>query len=483
MKKIVSSFLIIALLLPSFFFLELTPAEAGFADILGTAGASATGGVGPGIPVSDVVTHLQLTTTNVGVGATAASTGILATKEKVLDSIAWTIAKRAIKEITASIVDWIDSGFDGNPAFVTDPQSFFIDLADQISGEYIKSLGKENVLCSPFSLEIRSALMAKRNRRNQRLQCTLSTVVANMQGFLNDFNQGGWPAWLSLIQEENNPYMRYLAEEENLVRLIENDRNNKTLELNWGSGFLSKKDKRTGETVTPGRTIAAQLDNVLGSNQRILELADEFDEIVSALFNQLLSQTITGASGLLGLNKKQGGGRGSYLDQLQNEIDPSQIIAKDGLRSIMREDIELEKALVDAKENSARALINARQELKGLISCLEKKTSQISVAEDIRQASTTIDTQITPRLNGVEKDILTASGFIRELENLEQKVAQTDNINVISQSASQYQVLKAGIHTLIDLGFARDQANAVGSEMSSLVNDTRLKLTKCQSSI
>jgi len=325
--------------------------------------------------------------------------------------------------------------------------------------------------------------MARRNRKNQRLQCTLSTVVGNIQGFLDDFNQGGWPAWLSLIQEENNPYMRYLAEEENLARLIEDEKNNKTLELNWGRGFLSKKDE-FGDIVTPGVVIENQLNSVLGSNLRQLELADEFDEIVSALLNQLVTRAITGTAGLLGTNRAGSDQNGSYLDSLANEIDPGQAVAKESLLGILEDDIALEKSYINAKEASARELINAKQELNSLIACFEtKRIGQPGTQAQIETASSTINIRIKPSLEAIEKDILVSSSFSRELQNLEQKVSETDNINIMRSIANQYRDIKPTLHTLLDLGLARDQADAIQGEMTSIVADTRLKLTKCQSNI
>ncbi|KKT14416.1 MAG: hypothetical protein UV94_C0015G0007 [Parcubacteria group bacterium GW2011_GWC1_43_30] len=244
------------------------------------------------------------------------------------DLVAITIAKLALEQILNATTAWINNGFEGNPAYVTDPLQFFTKIADNIAGEFIQ--GSElGFLCSPFQAKIRLAL-ARRHAQRRQFQCTLTNVVANIEDFYNDFSQGGWDAWFVMTQNDvNNPYGAFLETQIELDERLAQALGLQNMRLSWDSGFLGwseciREDPDTGEciergpTKTPGKVIESQLENVLGSGVRQLELADEFDELVAALFSQLLKQIFSSAQGLFngtgfGGNASGGGGGGITL--------------------------------------------------------------------------------------------------------------------------------------------------------------------------
>ena len=91
-------------------------------------------------------------------GVTATGVTSLVTKE-ALDGIAWQIAKQMVSSMTKSLVNWINSGFQGSPAFITDLNGFLLDALDTAAGEFIKSLGGiGEFICSPFKLDVQAAL-------------------------------------------------------------------------------------------------------------------------------------------------------------------------------------------------------------------------------------------------------------------------------------------------------------------------------------
>src|SRR3989338_9069051 len=73
----------------------------------------------------------------------------LLTKEYVLDGLAWTMANVVIDQFGDAMVDWIRNGFDGSPMFLSDPEGFFLDTANQASGAIIDKLDME-WLCDPL---------------------------------------------------------------------------------------------------------------------------------------------------------------------------------------------------------------------------------------------------------------------------------------------------------------------------------------------
>ena len=70
-------------------------------------------------------------------------------KEYVLDPLFWTMANVVIDQFGDAIVDWIRNGFEGSPMFLSDPEGFFRDTANQASGAIIDDLNME-WLCDPL---------------------------------------------------------------------------------------------------------------------------------------------------------------------------------------------------------------------------------------------------------------------------------------------------------------------------------------------
>ncbi|MES2006571.1 MAG: hypothetical protein V4436_00515, partial [Patescibacteria group bacterium] len=80
-----------------------------------------------------------------------------ADSRSVQDCLTRVIAKIAIQSITQSIVEWINSGFSGQPSFVQNYEEFFTDVADRAAGEFIEGSGLA-FLCSPFQLQVKIAI-------------------------------------------------------------------------------------------------------------------------------------------------------------------------------------------------------------------------------------------------------------------------------------------------------------------------------------
>ncbi len=279
-------------------------------------------------------------------------------RDCIEQGVALGIGKYLLAQMTDSIVQWINGGFNGEPFFVTNPGQFFLDVGDQILGDMI--LGSDLAfLCSPFKVHIQLALTLNFSNKynaeySQKSKCTLSDVVNNMEKFYEDFEEGGWEGWLSLTQSpKNNIYGSYLdAAAEAQVR-IGNKVLTKKLELDWGGGFLSQEvceevaegdlnnpdalgpgaemddggtaeymvGKKNCRIVTPGQTIAGVLDKQLGVPADQLGLADNLDKIFNALADQVFQQFLAGAEGLLGSKKDSSGNSSNkgWLDDLKRQ--------------------------------------------------------------------------------------------------------------------------------------------------------------------
>jgi len=256
-----------------------------------------------------------------------------------LDGIAWSLAKRAIGMMANEFLNWVNSGFQGRPAFVTDLRGFLTDVADQEFGQFISELGDVgSFICAPFRLDVQVAVAVQyqqgRDGEQSAPTCTLSGVIDNIQGFIDGTDPGrGLADWLTITSQPQTytPYGAVLsAEAAGRARLI-NAQGEELQLLEFGGGFLSQSvceiiegtDQENCTITTPGVTIAGQLNKVLGVGQDILVEADEINEFIGELLGALANQAITGAAGLLGLSgnggQSYGGYNGSFLDALNQE--------------------------------------------------------------------------------------------------------------------------------------------------------------------
>jgi hypothetical protein len=82
-----------------------------------------------------------------------------------LDCLVKSIAQAAVDQITRSVVNWINSGFNGQPSFVQNFNQYFANVADQAAGEFIKGSAL-SFLCSPFASQIKIAIAQSYANRN-----------------------------------------------------------------------------------------------------------------------------------------------------------------------------------------------------------------------------------------------------------------------------------------------------------------------------
>ncbi len=345
-KKIVTLVLIVAIVVPiSLIAVPPKKAEASFSACIATffgqfTTSETTEALGVlDVPVFDLVAHQNTT-----VSASQDRSDFM--KDCIEHGLALAIGKMMLSMMTDEIVTWINSGFEGKPAFVTDPKQFLVNIGDQVAGEFIAGSGLA-FLCSPFKLQvqIQLALDYSSGGAGRRKLCSLSDIINNVEGAFTDFSQQNWEDWFQISQNEsNNPYGSYLKGSSDMGVEIAGARNLELLKLNWSGGFLSWSEC-TGEdfygeysynqyggggsyTVsgesgsfssarapgdkctiqTPGRVIANQLDNQLGIPAQQLGLADDLDKIFNALANQVFKAVISSAGGLLGSTASGSGG-------------------------------------------------------------------------------------------------------------------------------------------------------------------------------
>ncbi len=235
-------------------------------------------------------------------------------KESFWDAVAMGIVKIFLNRLTLNIVEWIRTGYDGRPTFLTEPEAFFQDVGNQATGVFINEMGLNEVLCEPWKFGAMFGLVFQKPYLI-KAKCTLLDAEVNFQNMSQNFMAAGWQGFLDItVKQENNPYGAFLqAKEEVAVRIGKEEIKQKE-DLARGRGFFSIKtggecidfDVDLGEcvkhapekTVTPGSYIADSVSFLGMSSVRQAELADELNESLSVIAGEMIMQAINPNRGL-----------------------------------------------------------------------------------------------------------------------------------------------------------------------------------------
>ncbi|MFA6797178.1 MAG: hypothetical protein WCR40_00480, partial [Candidatus Paceibacterota bacterium] len=169
--------------------------------------------------------------------------------EPLMQALAKIVAKAIIQNIVEATVAWINSGFQGNPAYVSDPAKFLLNTGDQVVGEMLFNDPALNFLCEPFQLQVKIALgLGVSQPFYRKIKCTLTGAIRNtenaVEGLVNDLESGnfielgGWTNWMQSSQPQNNPIGAYLMAKSELDARTQIKKASVTAQLNWGSGAL-----------------------------------------------------------------------------------------------------------------------------------------------------------------------------------------------------------------------------------------------------
>lgn len=244
------------------------------------------------------------------------------------DSIAWCIVNAMIEHITNSTIAWANSGFNGNPAFIQNPGRFFSDIADYQAGKIISDIAYGSTrggvnICQPFRVSIAIGL-AQSYRSNapsaldqlySGMSCRLSDITQN--NFFGGVRVGvsssanglagnaveragragyiSWSDWVAVTQQDtNNPYGAYILANQALNTAVQARESEIRFEVGLNNGWLNFKkcsdpeDPASCNITTPGRLIESSLNQTLGLSKERLVMADKFDEMITAIVNNLI---------------------------------------------------------------------------------------------------------------------------------------------------------------------------------------------------
>ena len=273
-------------------------------------------------------------------------------KEYVLDPLFWSMANVIIDQFGDAIVNWIRNGFEGSPMFLSDPEGFFSDMANQASGAIIDDLNME-WLCDPLGkLRIDLDFFLPGTDR-AKYRCTFNDVAGNFKDIAgrkdlsdwidinvnmheqnivrlygSDYRQGGLLMWLFTAQKKNNDLGRTIQTASDAFTAARVSVNFGKFNLFKNGGFLGMRKCVEYEDIpleegglmttskclkyvdtTPGQLVQDQLNQAAGGDLKRLHIADEVDEIIGALASTMVGWMLTGGNdggGILGYDKDAG---------------------------------------------------------------------------------------------------------------------------------------------------------------------------------
>lgn len=348
-----------------------------------------------------------------------------------------------LQETTNEIVRWIQGGKVG---YIKNPQSFLRNVADKAGGEFLNQLSGVN-LCGNIGAFLQISLRTPPGLQ-QKLACSLTDIVANVNSFYRNFNNGGWPAFIKAsVEPQNNPYGAYLIALDAKITAEGSAVNSGLLKLNASYPFLGfEVAKPTNcvvppgadeseaqctteyETLTPGQLIASQLSKAAGSGIDYAINSNDIDAALSTIVTALINRIINSPTGLFaGSDPKQDPGNvplpglentNFFVARVQNNLLFADAII-----------VSVDSALKD----SYQQLFIARRNPP-------LQQTEESIIDPVR----TLEDKIT-RLHQSKQEILTVK---TELLSLKRTTASTANVSQLENLSSRNQLLSSSLNSI-----------------------------------
>jgi hypothetical protein len=331
------------------------------------------------------------------------------TNENCLNSIGKAVAKILINKVTASIVNWIQTGDEGGPLFIQDPVAFLKDIErDEILG-----LGMEirDEKFYPFGKDfLKAQQLSFTSKFSNNARYSLDEVIRNANSdysavtFNQDFSQGGWAAWDSLTQNAaNNPLGFSIMASNELAKRIEEKTALSEGSLQQSGGYLgiekcidpegiTKKQDLAGkkeraasamgpyrnpicnkwQVITPGKVVGDELVNLIDKKDSALLDVETLNDAVAAILDAGLSKLVSSLQedGVAGLETPDpydfnSGDPGFGNFKTEEDFSNTEINASEWLGDNPDFDIrtDLNQALIDEQRIYIDKLITQNKEL------------------------------------------------------------------------------------------------------------------------
>jgi hypothetical protein len=278
----------------------------------------------------------------------SASADSLDTNDTCLKSIGRMVTKLLLQKITVSTVNWINTGYEGKPTFLSNEDDFWGNIAKNEILQF--GLEIDNQTLFPFGKAFMEAqAQAFQRQFADNAQYSLDKLIADTNPqyssitFNADFSQGGWAAWDAMTQiPANNPLgFQLLASNELQLRLEGTGQSYAQSlrdDIQRGMGFMSQdicvnpegvtheenEAALAGDTtksrclewkhVTPGSIIAETATNAVNYPNNQLLKSEDLNDAVAAILDAVINQWSTklfSNTGFAGISTQ--GSDGSYF--------------------------------------------------------------------------------------------------------------------------------------------------------------------------
>jgi hypothetical protein len=217
------------------------------ADISAASGIAASAASAGGQAVSDAGVQKSLKQLNENEKKMLEDAADKKVWEQCLNGIAVKIAQKQIATMTQGILNWVNTGFEGDPLFVRDQASFFKKIEnDSLQSLIAPLIDPSNSSAYPYGKDLAKSLINNSKATFQNVaRSTLNDSLpegTTQEDYSNDFAKGGWGAWFSLTQRPaNNPLGFSMITSQEIANQKAQAEQEKRDELNQGRGFLSAK--------------------------------------------------------------------------------------------------------------------------------------------------------------------------------------------------------------------------------------------------
>lgn len=459
-KKIFALLIIVSL------FFTLLPKDRVLAG-----GGGGTGASEPTQIINTIEQTLNTALSSAGNALSAISSGVdtWLQKKSILSEMTAALAaqllERMMSKITQDIVSWV-KGEDDEPKFITDFGGFITDAVDQAAGTFIDETLGLGFLCEPFRPFLQVALQEA--PFYERAQCSISDIGVNLENFYNDFNQGGWDAWIHLAENpQNTIHGAYLAAYDELNNIKAGAAEVQKLKAQVGGGYSPLEctdtkiqegvceQSQKGQVLTPGSLVLAMTNKAITGEfdkknfeialyKSKISTAPYITAIVDAMIWRLTQETLSslGSTNVSDPGSSSGSGSsgsGSYGSNFSSPTYVPSNSASDSDKQLVADIQETDKLLA-AFQSFAQALqgisgqrIGSNSAFNNLLSVLRENRA---IAKNIEESG---ECSADPSSDSISEQIAEIEGYQEQLSAPTEGEGESfEDINVAKQAILDY---------------------------------------------
>ncbi len=411
-------------------------------------------------------------------------------KECALMSISNTMKKQVVNKVSQSVINWINSGFDGKPVYVTDPYQVFRSVKEQVvdeviyGGKTLKYISPDDELSLKFALN--NYYFTGKKRGELSYQPKPDKDLKPKKG---DFY---WDNYLERsLNTANNPIMRFQNIVDDIDNTIATRQSVIQQEIARGRGYLSIRKCDEGweyngseesakhcKIVTPGSTIADQISKVIGSDIDKNLLSDETNQLMGTFVDGILDKTLSS------------GGLASISDSSYSDLNvDNKTFTLQKKRLLKQFDSRLYDIAISILESNKKTLKNIQNKYEKTLFCWEGKQKALEEQKNFYK-----DLSVDETLPKYEKlSLETVNAWKEKVSNsdiLTRIEADINNINkqILSlteekNKAGTIQIMINDAETYSDLYNTVNNSTIQGINLNLYIQQTQTFVDKYQDDV